>query len=391
MTQQLDPLAAATHRDPYPYYAELVAAKPLYYDDALGMWVASSAEMVTAVLSAPLCRVRPIAEPVPKTLLGSPAGEIFRHLVRMNDGASHCPFKQAVSATLAAASMAHAVELSERWARVLAARYCTDASERLADFAFDLPVYVVGSLLGVPGDLLPQVARWTGDFVRCLAPAGSVEQPGQQAAARLRDTFVSLLQAQRAQAATGLLATLEREASRVGWADRDSIVANAIGFLSQAYEATAGLIGNTLLLLAARDELRHAISARPDALGNIIQEVLRYDPPVQNTRRFVAHDGVIAGQDMRAGATILVVLAAANRDPRANPDPAAFDPWRKEPRLFTFGLGAHACPGEALAPLIARAGVEQLMASGIWPDLGPAVAYRASTNARVPLIGRYSR
>ena len=81
-----DPIAAVTHPDPYPYYADLAAHRPLYRDDALRLWVASSAAAVTAVLASDLCRVRPPAEPVPRALLGSPAGELFGHFVRMNDG-----------------------------------------------------------------------------------------------------------------------------------------------------------------------------------------------------------------------------------------------------------------------------------------------------------------
>src|SRR4030095_7484258 len=91
-----DPVAAVTHPDPYPYYAELVAARPLYRDDLQGDWVASSAAAVTAVLTSERCRVRPPAEPVPKALVGSPAGEIFRRLVRMTDGAGHDAAKYAV-------------------------------------------------------------------------------------------------------------------------------------------------------------------------------------------------------------------------------------------------------------------------------------------------------
>ena len=108
-----DPLAAVTHPDPYPYYASLVAERPFYRDEALGLWVASSAAAVTAVLTSDLCRVRPPAEPVPRALLGSPAGDIFGHLVRMNDGPGHCPFKQAVSATLDSVDRTQAAEQSK--------------------------------------------------------------------------------------------------------------------------------------------------------------------------------------------------------------------------------------------------------------------------------------
>jgi cytochrome P450 len=388
MADSLNPITAVIHPDPYPYYAELVATKPLYYDAVLGLWVASSAEMIAEVFNSSVCRVRPAAEPIPKTLLGSPAADIFRHLVRMNDGAAHCPFKQAVSTTLAEVNLAEAIKHSNRWAAMLAARFADqNTQEQLADFAFHLPVYVVGSLLGIPDAMLPQCALWIGDFVACLAPASNDEQieRGKQAAAHLRDTFRSLLNVQ-SQSSAGLLVALACAARQVGREDTDSIIANGIGFLSQAYEATAGLIGNTLLALASSAETRSTVAAHPSHLDNAIQETLRYDPPIQNTRRFLVQDGIVAGQEMQAGATILLVLAAANRDPHANPSPAHFDLWRKNRRSFTFGLGAHACPGEALAPIIAKAGVEQLMATNIWQHLHPVVAYRQSANARVPLI-----
>src|SRR5262245_35711036 len=85
-TSPADPMHAVTHPDPYPYYADLVARCPLHRDDALGLWVASSAEAVMAVLTSERCRVRPPAEPVPAALAGSAAGDVFGRLVRMNDG-----------------------------------------------------------------------------------------------------------------------------------------------------------------------------------------------------------------------------------------------------------------------------------------------------------------
>lgn len=383
-----NPIAAVTHPDPYPYYAELVATKPLYYDDALGLWVASSAEAVAAVLSSPLCLVRPPAEPVPRALLGSPAAEIFGQLVRMNDGAGHCPFKQAVSATLASVSLAQAAEQSRRWARVLADRYLSKhAPEWLADFVFRLPTYVMGSLLGIPANMLEQLTGWIGDFVGCLAPTSSVEQleRGKRAAGLLLDSFRSLLAAQQDQATEGLLATLAREARRAGRDATDTIIANGIGFLSQTYEATAGLLGNTWLALAAQAELQRMVAADPSLMSAVVLEVQRYDPPIQNTRRFLAQDAVVAGLDMRAGDTVLVVLAAANRDPLLNSSPARFDIHRRDRRSFTFGHGPHACPGESLALAIAMAGVEQLIAADMSLERAK-VYYRASMNARIPLV-----
>ncbi len=176
MTPPSNPVAAVTHPDPYPYYAGLVAERPLYQDDALGLWVASSAAAVTAVLTNDRCRVRPTAEPVPVALVGSAAGEIFGHLVRMNDGAAHGPRKRVVSTTLESLDIGQIATVSRARARTLVEAMAPHGdSTRLIDFAFRLTAEVVATLLGAAADTLPSVARWTDDFVRCLAPGAALE------------------------------------------------------------------------------------------------------------------------------------------------------------------------------------------------------------------------
>ncbi len=388
-----DPLAAVTHPNPYPYYADLVATRPLFRDEALGLWVASSADAVGAVLISDVCRVRPAAEPVPSALLGSPAADVFRYLVRMNDGRDHLAFKRAISGALASVDLLQVDSLSRTWARLLMEQMRpVDNPARLLDFAFDLPVYVVGSLLGLTRDTLQRVALWMGDFVHCLAPTsspGQVER-GKVAAGHLLATYHSHLAAQRTRPTNNLLGALAWQAARLQCEDADSVVvANGIGLLSQAYEATAGLIGNTLVALAFHRETLEQVRADPAALGDVVREVLRHDPPIQNTRRFVSGSAILAGRQMEAGERILVVLAAANRDPSANPDPDRFDRLRRNRKSFTFGVGAHACPSEALATTIARGGLEALLLAGIDPEeLTGRVTYRPSLNARVPLLGQ---
>lgn len=370
LTAPADPIVAITHPDPYPYYAELAATRPLYRDEARGMWIASGAAVVTAVLQHEHCRVRPVTEPVPATLLGSPAADIFRHLVRMNDGAGHCPFKQAVAATLDSVDPLDASRLAARHAEALAARLRPgEHPEHIMDFAFQLPVHVVGGLLGVSDATLPALAADVGSFVACLAPASSPAQldAGKQAAERLLALFHALAKQDETD---GLFATLVRQAREYGRNDPAVIVANAIGFLTQSYEATAGMIGNTLLRLA-----RTGVPPAGE-LAALIRQVQGDDPSVQNTRRFVAEDTVVAGQPMRAGDVILVVLAAASHDPTAG-----------ERTTFGFGDGRHACPGRGLATTIAEAGVARLLADGLPLHTLPGrVRYRPSANARIPLF-----
>src|SRR6185369_8057103 len=108
---------------------------------------------------------------------------------------------------------------------------------------------------------------------------------------------------------------------------------------------------NTLVALARQPDL--AQFAAPD----LVREVARYDSPVQNTRRYLADDAEILGVRMRRGEGILLVLAAANRDAAANVNPHDFIVGRDPMRLYTFGGGAHECPGQVLATSIAAAAI----------------------------------
>ncbi|HEX2114566.1 MAG TPA: cytochrome, partial [Alphaproteobacteria bacterium] len=92
----LNPIAAVTAKDPYPYYRTLVAGRPVYRDDMLDLWVVASAAAVDAVLADPAARVRPVAEPVPKALAVGPAGDIFGQFARMTDGPKHVAMKNAI-------------------------------------------------------------------------------------------------------------------------------------------------------------------------------------------------------------------------------------------------------------------------------------------------------
>ncbi|MFF2196352.1 cytochrome P450, partial [Streptomyces sp. NPDC058157] len=176
--------------------------------------------------------------------------------------------------------------------------------------------------------------------------------------------------------ANGLLRELVAAAERSGWAHPGPLLSNAIGFLSQTYDATAGLIGNTLVALARGADT-------PDTAA-LVREVARYDAPVQNTRRFAAEPFTHAGSTVEPGQQLLVVLAAANRDPAVNPDPHALSPGRVNPVVFTFGAGAHRCPGGELAAALATAVVAELRTAGWSTTATPA--YRPLANARIPLL-----
>lgn len=372
--QPTDPVAAVTHLDPYPYYAGL-RQRPFHHDAALGLWIAAGAETAMAVLASPACRVRPPSELVPRPLLGGAAGELFGRLVRMTDGDAQARAKRAVTAALDVPAEIVAAE-ARRWSAALVPdRAGLDA------FLFALPMHVVGALLGFAPDRLPEVADRMRDVVAGITPGATAEAIGRghQAAAGM----VALTEALIERRGDGLAGRLRDAAEREGGVAAAVVTANAVGFLFQAHDAGAGLLGNAVAALGARPELRRAAAADRASLPGLMQEVLRCDPPAQNTRRFVAEDTVIAGQSLRAGDALLVVIAAANRDPALNPDPERFDPARPDRRLLTFGHGRHACPGDVIAAAIAVAGLDALLDRlSDWPERPSG--YRPSPNVRVP-------
>ncbi|MCR6480038.1 cytochrome P450 [Variovorax sp. ZS18.2.2] len=376
-----DPVAAVTHADPYPFYAELRAGPPLVWNERLRVWVASRADVIESVLLAHgALHVRPAAEPVPRAIVGSPAGEVFGHLVRMNDGAAHQAHRPALQRALAGLDLdaVHAAALQ------VARNVPTEPS---SDALFSMPVRAVAHLLGFVEETLPQVDHWMRDFVACLSPLSTADQlqAASVAAGELMTRFELLTASAPPRNGTPLAAVLAE--SDTGAPLSRSLLANLVGLLSQTCDATAGLLGNSLIALVREPSLRQTARTR-DGVQAIVEETARHDPSVHNTRRFAIEPITIAGTPLAAGDAVLLVLAAANRDPAFNPDPDNFKLIRERRRMLGFGHGMHACPGQALACTLAAAGLDALLHRQ--PDLDAISArgwrYRPSANARIPVF-----
>jgi cytochrome P450 len=351
------------------------------------LWIASGGREIEEIFNHENCRVRPLRERIPTSILGRRSGEVFSGMVRMQDGIEHSALKPAISEAIAFVDQEKIGDRSRAWAGELIQRI--DVATQIDRYIFQLPVYVMGDLLGVRKDELPQVAELIGEFARGIAPGANAErlERGDAAAGCLLELFDEMQSKRDQRQALGLFHALTRTIAGSGEERRAMISANAIGLMSQAYDATAGLLGNTVITLTEMAEACALVKEDESLLVSAISEVLRYDAPVQNTRRYLTGDLVIAGQKMREGQGILLILAAANRDPRYNPEPDRFDLFRKHRRSFTFGLGSHACPGSTLAVRIAAAGVRELIRADFEfkREQKPRI-YRPSLNARIPLF-----
>lgn len=296
-------------------------------------------QAVREALTHPHFGVRPMDEPVPVALLGTAAQSIFASLVRMNDGAGQRELKAAIQAVLASYSDDEIRQTTIYVAQRLAASMAT--AEQLTRFNYALSVCVLAELLGIAHQDRSTLVDEVLDFVRCIAPGGSAEQMAAGAVA------AGKLQIRMHQANGSLFYLL---CQHIG--DRSLAIANAIGLLFQACEGTAGLIGQALLLV----EQRH------QPAEELILMVLQRSTPIHTTRRFALQDACLEGKLLAKGQSVLVQLNTSEES-------------------FAFGYGAHRCPGERWARIIALAGLSVL---NIKPELLRHFRWRVSQNARVP-------
>ncbi|EJO62376.1 cytochrome P450 [Burkholderia multivorans] len=350
-------------------------------------WVATRAASVAAVLGHPACRVRPLDLPVPPALRGTSAGALFGELVRMNDGAlRHQVPKQALHAALAQIDVQ---ALRGRAATLAAAQLpALDDPDALNAWCIATPVRAVADLLGFDEPQLDDIAASVVDFIAALSPLSDAASLARasDAARQLLDRMTVRVAQSHARDGT-LVAAVKDAAAQAGWHASGALVANLVGLLSQTCEATAAWLANTIVAWH-RQSAESASSAEvPDdaTLDAFVAEVARFDTPVQNTRRFVAARTTLEGVTLDAGAAILVVLAAANRDPAVHRDPHRFVPTRTPGPDFGFGTGPHQCPGARIAQAVTVGAFGALLRAGGWP---PREAlkwdYRASANIRMP-------
>ncbi|MEU2060309.1 cytochrome P450 [Streptomyces sp. NPDC013455] len=233
----------------------------------------------------------------------------------------------------------------------------------VADVARPLSARVVADLIGVPEDLRDRFTQAAALLVRGLDPPDLIPPETHERIARARVLLArDITVALRRPDTGGLLRVLAEGAD--DRSARAEAVATCAQLVAAGYETTVGLIGNGLhALLRHPDQLAYlaATGYAEQAVAAAVEELLRFDPPIQLAPRTALVDADIAGTPVPRGTVVSVLLGAANRDPRVFPEPHRLRLDRR-PRHLAFGLGGHYCLGAALARLEATAALRHLLA-----------------------------
>jgi cytochrome P450 len=221
-------------------------------------------------------------------------------------------------------------------------------------FAFQLPVTVICELIGIP-DADRESFRPVGrDLAATIEPGldAAVIARADAAAIWLNDYFTRLAAERRAAPRDDLISALVQISdAEDGRLSDTALLDNLTLLLVAGFETTTNLLGNGVRLLLADPGLAAAVRGGSIPPAAFVEEVLRYDPPVQFTSRHRRGPGEISGVPVQPGAEVIVMLGAGNRDGRRFPDPDTFSPQRAVGGPLSFGAGAHFCVGAALARL----------------------------------------
>jgi cytochrome P450 len=214
------------------------------------------------------------------------------------------------------------------------------------DFAYPLPVTVICQQLGVPHEDEPRFHPWAEAIITQLDPRPGQQDIAAQASAEMNQYMAGLVERFRAQPGTGLLSGL---AAEEGLSTAD-VVATGRLLLIAGHETTVNLIANGMLTLLRHPDILDRLRHEPELAIPLVEELLRYEPPVQINPKYMALDDVEVGDvTIPKGARIILALAAANRDPARFPEPDRFDPEREDNEHLGFFTGIHYCFGAGLA------------------------------------------
>ncbi|GAA5125928.1 cytochrome P450 [Pseudonocardia adelaidensis] len=347
--------------DPYPVYRRYRDQDPVQRGDG-DAWYVFGFDDVDTVLRSPDFGRGPGAPVNPER---AALHRIVQNWLVFLDPPRHTELRRMVSAEFAPAVVAG---LRGRIAAIAAELVAHISSTPMVDFveefAAPFPVLVISELLGVPAEhrmWLRQRAMWLQEAssARIGHRADGVDR-ADQAAHDLEEYFGEQLEARRGDPREDLV-SLMAGAQQRGEATTEEIVGTCVHLLTAGHETTTNLISKSVLILLDARDLVDRLRSEPELLPVVVDELVRYDPPVQMVSRWAYRDFSLGGKTIRPGDKVVPVIGSANRDPLRFPDPDELRLDRAVGRHSGFGAGIHYCLGANLARTEAEIGLAALL------------------------------
>ncbi|MGB7158769.1 MAG: cytochrome P450 [Tepidisphaeraceae bacterium] len=366
--------------DPYPLYRKLRETQPVRKDPIAPVWVIMSYAETMTMLRDPRFRKDPFAAerlpPVAREQLAvsdAAAGRASAEMVSMLflDPPEHTRvrgiFTKAFTPRRLEAMRTRIQQITDQRLERAETSSIDGTIELIRDLAYPLPVTVIAEMLGFPPEDYERIKKWSDEMAEALTlnPPADAQARAYRARQEIREYFNAIAARLKETPGDNLISALltgEAYGERGERLHPDELFANCILLLAAGHETTTNLIGNGVLaLLQNPDQLRDLREHKDELIASAVDELLRYDSPVQWTSRVTGETVTMAGKEIERGQILLASVGAANRDPAVFPDPDRLDIRRKDNRHLSFGAGGHFCLGAALARMEAETAIGTLI------------------------------
>lgn len=340
---------------PYRLYRELRESDPVHWDAFLHAWIVTRYADIVTVLTRFSAERTPTPEKLDEMGLGalSPIIQVMSRQMLFRDPPAHTRLRNLCAAAFTPARVAILRTHIQDIADSLIDRFIDRGrADIVTDLASPMPAIVTAEMLGVPVSDHEKLKQWSIDFAEILGNFQHQPDRVLRVAASVRDMteyFQAAIREQETNPHEGLVHSMvnaEVDGIRL---TEEEIIANCILTMIGGQETATNLIGSGLLTLLRHPEQLRMLLEDPSLIPSAVEELLRYESPIQHTARVAEEDFVLGGKLIRRGQSVLAVLAAGNRDPERFPNPDVLDLKRGDRGHLAFGWSTHFCFGAALA------------------------------------------
>lgn len=380
MPHQLDLADPAIFADPYPLYQRLRGRYPVHLDSHLGCWVVTSySDVVAGLANRDLSSERAMQGTVLQEKDWQELSPLFTYISQLMfyaDLPKHSRIRGLVNKAFSA-------RMIERWRtsiqnivdEQLAIVQDKGKMDIIKDLAFPLPAQVIADMLGIPAHDRDQFKCWSDDLVDFLGNPPTLAQCTRlmQSLQEFMEYFREIVAQHRKAPKDDLVDALLSAEDQGSMLTEDELLVNCVGLFAGGHETTMNAIGNGMLALLRNPEALEDLRVQPSLIVSAVEELLRYDSPVQFTARLAKQTTRIGRQKIYKGQKVMLMLGAANRDPAQFREPDRLDLCRQDNRHLAFGFNIHYCIGAALARLEAQIAIATIVqrAPHICLDVAP--------------------